>query len=99
MSNSLLSAAILALLINCASSLTIVGYFTDSNVTSHLRLDLDQTALNAAAQDYLFDTAYAAYSKGITTHSPHASHDMPGCALLCTYCMRRRVTSCSSGDR
>ena len=99
MSHSLLSAAILALLINCASSLTIVGYFTDSNVTQHLRLDLDQTALNAAAQKYDFDTAYAAYSKGMTTHSPHALHDMPGRALLCTYCMRRRVRSRSSDDR
>lgn len=69
MCRSLLSAATLALLINCASSLTIVGYFADNNVTQHLRLDRDQTALNTAAQKYDFDAAYAAYSKGNTSHS------------------------------
>ena len=74
----------------------IVGYSASNDVTQHLRLDLDQTALNAAAQKYDFDTAYAAYSKGKTSHTPHALHDMPERALSCTYCMRRRFTSFSS---
>ena len=71
----------------------IVGYSASYDVTQHLRLDLDQTALNTAAQKYEFGTAIAAYSKGMTSHSPHALHDMPERALSCTYCMRRRVTS------
>jgi predicted adenine nucleotide alpha hydrolase (AANH) superfamily ATPase len=96
MSHSLLSAATLALLINCASSLTIVGYFTDSNVTQHLRLDLDQTALNTAAQKYDFEAAYTAYSKGMTSHSPHAFYDMPERALQCTYCRQRQLISYTS---
>jgi hypothetical protein len=74
----------------------IVGYSASSDVSQHLRLDLDQTALNTAAQKYDFEAAYTAYSKGMTSHSPHAFYDMPERALQCTYCRQRQLMSYTS---
>jgi hypothetical protein len=51
----------------------IVGYSASNDVTQHQRLDLDQTALNTAAQKPDLDAAYAVYSKGKTPHS-HPMH-------------------------
>ena len=76
MSHSLLSAAALALVISYASSFSIVGYVNTSNVIEHLRLDLDQTALNTAAGLKDFSAAYTIYSTGEATHKNALCHEL-----------------------